>query len=164
MGNSKSALTPDLMENNHIEALISELKDVRDRESEILVELEDILRGRIGSPTRTPATRKTSTPNPVNARVPVRDRASSNRTFFGKATTDKTPQVLHTVNGIARGDRVYLLTKTAKPADWPANRKFDPAASRHGIVTNIASDKISIFTDSKIDTWRAPHNVQRITK
>jgi hypothetical protein len=164
MGNNRSALTRDLMENERIEELIAELKNIRDRESEILVELEDNIRSRIEDPPRTPLDRRTSAPDAGSSRVPVRNRTSSNRNFSsGKASSDKTPQVLATVNGIARGDRVFLRTRVNKPADWPANRKFDQQASRYGIVTDIASNKISVLTDTKIDTWRAPHNVQRIT-
>jgi hypothetical protein len=163
MGNTKSNLTRDLMKHEHIEALIAELEKIRDRESEILIELKDIIRNRIEEPPRTQIARRTPAPNPGGAIVPVRDRTLSNRNFsFGRGTTDKTPQVLATVNSIARGNRVFLRTRVNKPAEWPANRKFNQEASRYAIVTNIASSKISVITDTKIETWRAPHNVQRI--
>jgi hypothetical protein len=165
MGNSKSAFSRDLMESENLEDLIAELKTIRDRESEILVEIEGIIRDNIEASPRAQTARRTSAPTSVGPRAPARVRRSGNRAFsLGKGNTNKAPQVLATINGIARGDRVFLRTKVTKPADWPDNRKFDPEASRYAVVTCIAPTKISVLTDTKIETWRAPHNVQRIVE
>jgi hypothetical protein len=44
MGNVRSATSEDSMENERLEALIDELKTIRDRELEILIEIEEIIR------------------------------------------------------------------------------------------------------------------------
>jgi hypothetical protein len=47
MGDNKSAFSRDLMDYEGLEDLIAELKTIRDRESEILVEIETIIRNGI---------------------------------------------------------------------------------------------------------------------
>jgi hypothetical protein len=157
MGNTKSKS----MENRRLEDLIAELKDIRTRESEVLTEIEEIIRGCPSAPTSDPAARRASSPCVAQTQVHTRQKATSARHPKVRSVV-KGPQIVETVNGIAKGDRVFLKTRVNKPTGWPDSSKWDPESSRYGTVIQAAVDQIHVRTDTNISTWRAPHNVQRI--
>jgi hypothetical protein len=159
MGNTKSKS----MENRRLEDLIAELKDIRTRESEVLIEIEEIIRGCSSAPASNQAARRASAPVVVQTQVHTRQKATSARHPKVRSVM-KEPQIVETVNGVAKGDRVFLKTRVNKPSGWPNSSKWDPERSRYGTVIQVAVDQIHVRTDTGITTWRAPHNVQRIVE
>jgi hypothetical protein len=157
MGNTKSKS----MENKRLEDLIAELKDIRTRESEILIEIEEIIRTSPDAAASNQAARRASAPVGAQAQVHTRQKATSAKHPKVRSVV-KEPQILETINGIAKGDRVFLKTRVNKPSGWPDSSKWEPERSRYGTVIQVAVDQIHIRTDTGITTWRAPHNAQRI--
>ena len=65
------------------------------------------------------------------------------------------------INGIGRGDRVWITNKVRKPADWPAHTKWKEDEFRSARVTKVTRRQIFIFTDNGVETWRAPNNLKK---
>jgi hypothetical protein len=60
------------------------------------------------------------------------------------------------------GDRVRIKNKTKKPQHWPANKEWTDPKERTATVTKTTPTKIYFTTDNGTQTWRAPHNLQKI--
>jgi hypothetical protein len=60
------------------------------------------------------------------------------------------------------GDRVRIKNKTKKPQHWPANKEWTDSKERTATVTKTTPTKIYFTTDNGTQTWRAPHNLQKI--
>jgi hypothetical protein len=65
------------------------------------------------------------------------------------------------INGIGRGDRVWITNKVQKPADWPAHTKWKEDEFRSARVTKVTRRQIFILTDNGVETWRAPNNLKK---
>jgi hypothetical protein len=60
------------------------------------------------------------------------------------------------------GDRVRIKNKTRKPQHWPANKEWTDSKERTATVTKTTPTQIHFTTDNGTQTWRAPHNLQKI--
>jgi hypothetical protein len=67
-----------------------------------------------------------------------------------------------TEHGVEKGDRIRIKNQVKKPANW--GRDFwEYKQARIATVTFVTVDRIYFVTDNGIRTWRAPHNVERIS-
>lgn len=63
----------------------------------------------------------------------------------------------------ARGDRVRIINKIKRPANWLARwDERDIENEQRATVTHRVRDQVWIVTDNGTKTWRAPNNLERI--
>ena len=82
----------------------------------------------------------------------------------GSETQEVDERVALAINGIGRGDRVWITNKVRKPADWPAHTKWNEDEFRSARVTRVTRKQIFILTDNGVETWRAPNNLRKVKK
>jgi hypothetical protein len=153
------------MENERLESIIKELNEIRSRESEVLMEIEEIIRSGPPAPAITQAKRRTSAPIVGHTRVPARHQVTAVRHQpVGRTDVTRSPQVVETVNGIAKGIREFLKSQVNKHSNWPASSKWDPERSRYATVIQVDPTQIHVLTKTNITTCRAPHNVHSIVE
>jgi hypothetical protein len=76
-----------------------------------------------------------------------------------RANTDTTSAPDST---LSVGDRVRIKNKTRKPQHWPTDKQWTDSKERTATVTKTTPTKIYFTTDNGTQTWRAPHNLQKI--
>jgi hypothetical protein len=76
-----------------------------------------------------------------------------------KANTDTTKVQDST---ISVGDRVRIKNKIRKPQHWPADKGWTDSKERTATVTKTTPTQIHFTTYNRTQTWRAPHNLQKI--
>jgi hypothetical protein len=65
--------------------------------------------------------------------------------------------------GFAVGDRVRIINKVRKPANWSAELPWDDQQARQATVTRVTTGKVHFVTDNGVETWRAHTNLRRPT-
>jgi hypothetical protein len=66
------------------------------------------------------------------------------------------------VNGIAKGDRVWIANRIKKPATWPQETQWVESEYRSATVTSVSREQIHVITDNGVETWRAPNNLRKL--
>ena len=71
------------------------------------------------------------------------------------------PAAVANATGFARGDRVRILNRFRRPADWPSNLEWDERSARTATVTRVTVAPLRVYflTDNGIETWRKPDNL-----
>jgi hypothetical protein len=119
------------MQDKSIEELITELQELRIRQTVIISEIQQVIR-------------EETEQNGHNERE----------------ANDVNVRAQGAAFGFSRGDRVRIKNKVKKPAS--AGPAWSESRERLATVTKIKVDQIHIRTDNGTETWRAPHNLQRL--
>ena len=71
------------------------------------------------------------------------------------------PAAVANETGFERGDRVRVLNRFRRPADWPSNLEWDERLARTATVTRVTVSPLRVYflTDNGIETWRIPANL-----
>ena len=124
------------MDEESIEDLVQELHALRVRE----IQISERLQAAISEQHRTAVEKEDPAPSEINA---IPDPA----------------------NGIVIGDRIEILNKIKKPANWPnstpwVEKNHKTAATVIDIVViTPLNTQIHFVTDAGLTAWRAPNNV-----
>ena len=62
------------------------------------------------------------------------------------------------------GDRVRILNSIKKPATWDNTKTWSEGAAKVATVTKVRATQIFFTTDNGVSTWRAPNNLQKISR
>ena len=65
-------------------------------------------------------------------------------------------------NGFRIGDRVHILNKIKKPANWNNVRQWLEVEAKTAVVTLVRDEQVFFITDNGVKTWRAPNNLRRL--
>lgn len=64
----------------------------------------------------------------------------------------------------SRGDRIWIINKLHKPANWDNNREWTESEGKTATVTEVLikgpNKQVHFVTDNGVRTWRAPNNVR----
>ena len=74
---------------------------------------------------------------------------------------DRAIATAKSVNGIAKGDRVWITNRIKKPATWPQETQWVESEYRSATVTSVSREQIHVITDNGVETWRAPNNLRK---
>jgi hypothetical protein len=149
------------MTNNDIAAIIEELRDLRIRELQILLELEETIRtSRIqqsnqaqGPTTTVHIDRNHRVDHPPVVQPPVTP------TTGVPISAPKAQRPANTPNNdtdFQIGDRVYIINRLHRIRDRPPNK-----GDRISIVTGFLGDRVYITTLNNFETWRIATNLRR---
>jgi hypothetical protein len=97
----------------------------------------------------------------LKLRVETLEAGNNNRIVRTESTDHTRSNDVERVNGIGVGDRVRIINRVKKPANW--TRAWDEKRERVATVTRITPSQIHFTTDNGVNTWRAPNNVKRVT-
>ena len=66
----------------------------------------------------------------------------------------------------SRGDRIWIINKLHKPANWDNGLEWNESEGKTATVTEVLikgpNKQVHFVTDNGVRTWRAPNNVRRL--